>query len=73
MSYGRGGAWRQMWECLKSRGGQRSHNKPIRCSASGAYAPGPDDDHTQQLQRYVLPRIHLLNHSNQNQQNTLHF
>jgi hypothetical protein len=24
--------------------GQRSHNKPIGCSASGAYVPGPDDE-----------------------------
>jgi hypothetical protein len=26
------------------RGGQGSHNKPIGCGASGAYAPGPDDE-----------------------------
>jgi len=25
-------------------GGQGSHNKPIGCGASGAYAPGPDDE-----------------------------
>ena len=24
--------------------GQGSHNKPIGCGASGAYAPGPDGD-----------------------------
>jgi hypothetical protein len=24
--------------------GQWSHNKPIGCSASGAYAPGSDDE-----------------------------
>ena len=27
----------------KITGGQESHNRPIGCSASGAYAPGPDD------------------------------
>ena len=25
-------------------GGQGSHDKPIGCGASGAYAPGPDDE-----------------------------
>jgi hypothetical protein len=25
-------------------GGQGSHNKPIGCSASGTYGPGPDDE-----------------------------
>jgi len=44
MSYGRGGTWRRKWECLKITGGQGWHNKPIGCSASGAYAPGPDDE-----------------------------
>jgi len=29
---------------LKSPGGQGSHNKPIGCGASGAYAPDPDDE-----------------------------
>ena len=45
-SYGRGGAKRWKWERLKSQegGGQGSHNKPISCGASGAYAPGPDDE-----------------------------
>ena len=28
----------------KNHGGQGSHNKPIGCSASGVYAPGPDDE-----------------------------
>jgi hypothetical protein len=28
----------------KITGGQGSHNKPIGCGASGAYAPGPDDE-----------------------------
>ena len=29
----------------KTRGkGKESHNKPIGCCASGAYAPGPDDE-----------------------------
>jgi len=27
----------------KITGGQGSHNKPLGCSASGAYAAGPDD------------------------------
>jgi len=45
MLYGLGGAWQRKWERLKSRGGgQGSHNKPIGCGASGAYAPGPDDE-----------------------------
>jgi len=43
MSYWRGGTWRQKWERLKVMGGQGSHNKPIGCGASGAYALGPDD------------------------------
>jgi len=43
-SYGRGGTWQQKWECLKITGGQGSHNKPIGCGASGAYALGPDDE-----------------------------
>ena len=45
-SYGHGGTWQRKWERLKimgGRGGQGSHNKPIDCGASGAYAPGPDD------------------------------
>jgi hypothetical protein len=28
----------------KNHGGQGLHNKPIGCGASGAYAPGPDDE-----------------------------
>jgi hypothetical protein len=28
----------------KIMGGQGSHNKPIGCGESGAYAPGPDDE-----------------------------
>jgi hypothetical protein len=43
-SYGRGGTWWRKWECLKIMGGQGSHNKPIDCGASGAYAPGHDDE-----------------------------
>ena len=43
-SYGRGGTWRRKWERLKIMGGQGSHNKPIGCGASGAYASGPDDE-----------------------------
>jgi hypothetical protein len=41
--YGHGGTWWRKWERLKITGGQGSHNKPIGCGASGAYAPGPDD------------------------------
>jgi hypothetical protein len=53
-SYGRGGSWWQKWERLKSRGEQGSHNKPIGCGASGAYAPGPDDEEEEEqtLARY---------------------
>jgi len=29
-------------------GGQGSQNKPIGCGASGAYAPGPDDEKRRQ-------------------------
>jgi len=43
VSYGREGTWRRKWERLKITGGQGSHNKPIGCGASRAYAPGPDD------------------------------
>jgi len=46
-SYGHGGTWRRKWERLKitgGGGGQGSHNKPIGCGASGAYAPGADDE-----------------------------
>jgi hypothetical protein len=43
-SYGCGGTWRRKWKCLKITGGQGSHNKPTGCGASGAYAPGPDDE-----------------------------
>jgi hypothetical protein len=34
----------EAWERLKITGGQGSHNKPMGCRASGAYALGPDDD-----------------------------
>jgi len=44
MSYRRGGTWRWKWERLKITGVQGSHNKPIGCGASGAYAPDPDDE-----------------------------
>jgi hypothetical protein len=30
-------------------GRQGSHNKPIGCSASGAYAPGPDDEEEEMI------------------------
>jgi len=42
--YGRGGTWWWKWERLKIAGGRGSHNKPISCGASGAYALGPDDE-----------------------------
>ena len=35
---GRGDIWRRRLERLE----QGEHNKPSGCSASGAYAPGPD-------------------------------
>jgi hypothetical protein len=38
VSYGRGDTWRQKWEHLKITGGGQG------CGASGAYAPGPDDE-----------------------------
>jgi len=46
VSFGRGGTWRRKWEHLNITGwgGQGSHNKPIGCGASGAYAPGPNDE-----------------------------
>jgi len=30
-------------------GGQRLHNKPVGCGASGAYATGPDDEEEEYL------------------------
>jgi len=30
-------------------GGQGSHKRPIGCGASGAYAPGPDDEEEEEL------------------------
>jgi hypothetical protein len=32
----------------KNHGEQGSHNKPIGCSASGVYAPGPDVEEEKQ-------------------------
>jgi len=46
-SYGHGGSWRRKWERLKVTGGQTY--KPIGCGASGAYAPGPDDEETSEI------------------------
>jgi len=46
-SYGRGGTWRRDWERLNHGWGwwvSGSHNKPKGCNASGAYAPGPDEE-----------------------------
>jgi hypothetical protein len=34
---------------FKITGGQGSHNKPIGCGASGAYAAGPDDERSSGL------------------------
>jgi hypothetical protein len=44
--YGHGGAWWQKYERLNhgGRGGSGSHNNPIGCGASGAYAPGPVEE-----------------------------
>ena len=42
-------------------GGQGSHNKPLGCGASGAYAPGLDDEEEEEpltlllLQKFVRP------------------
>jgi hypothetical protein len=33
-----------MSKIMGGLGGQGSHNKPIGCGASGAYAPSPDDE-----------------------------
>jgi len=33
----------------KIMGGQGLHNNPIGCGASGAYAPGPDDEEEEVL------------------------
>jgi hypothetical protein len=45
MLYGHGGTWRRKWESLKiTGGGQGLHNEPTGCGATGAYAPGPDDE-----------------------------
>jgi len=40
----------------KITGVQGSHNKPIGCGASGAYAPGPDDEEyiSNKMQRYTV-------------------
>jgi len=43
-SYGCRGTWQRKWQHLKSQGGQGSHNNPISCGASGAYAPGPEEE-----------------------------
>ena len=55
-SYGRGGTWRRKWERLKIKGGQGSHNKPIGCGVSGAYAPGPDDEEDDEEHLIKVPR-----------------
>jgi len=36
--------------------GQGSHNKPIGCGASGAHAPGPDDEE-KELRSLCLPLV----------------
>jgi len=38
----------------KITGGQGSHNKPIGCSVSGAYAPGPDDEKEEQIHNIFI-------------------
>jgi len=51
----------------KITGGQGSHNKPLGCSASGAYAPGPDEEeeevemHTECWWGDLMERDHLEN------------
>jgi hypothetical protein len=55
VSYGRGGAWQQKWKRLKKSGGGKGlHNKPIGCGASGAYAPGPDDEEEGSIRAFFL-------------------
>jgi hypothetical protein len=34
-------------------GGQGSHNKPIGCGVSGAYAPGPDKEEEEEIYIYI--------------------
>jgi hypothetical protein len=53
-SYGRGGTRRRKWESLKITGGQGSHYKPIGCGASGAHAPGPDDEEEEELMQFCV-------------------
>jgi hypothetical protein len=55
--YGRGGTWWQKWEHLKITGGQGSHNKPIGLGASGAYAPGPDDEKEEEEDNGIIEEI----------------
>ena len=38
----------------KIKRGQGSHNKPIGCDASGAYAPGPDDEEAEETVHYWI-------------------
>jgi len=54
MSYGRGSARRRKWERLKITGGQGLHNKPIGCSACGAYASVPDDKEQEERNNLLL-------------------
>ena len=39
--------------------GQGSHKKPIGCGASGAYAPGPNDDEEDEGQ-FIVREYHIL-------------
>jgi len=42
-------------------GGQGSHNKPIGCSASGAYALGPDDEEEEEWCLYEYStQVHIM-------------
>jgi len=43
----------------KIRGVQGSHNKPVGCGASGAYAPGLDDEEEEEVTCYLKSGIHL--------------
>ena len=51
-------------ETSKITGGQGSHNKPIGCGASGAYAPGPDDEEntTVAVGRTMILQYHITLH-----------
>jgi hypothetical protein len=40
-------------------GGEVSHNKPIGCGASGAYAPGPDDEERRKYEGNSISKLQI--------------